>query len=440
MHPIVRASSAALLALASFPALAQPPQSAPPAAAAPAEAQARLNARAADLAAVMAGRVPADTVFAPVFLAQISPAQIKELADGIAAQFGPVEGVADVQPTGPTTATFRIRLARGTADARLSLDGGADHRVDGFLITAITPNDTSPDAITSRFSALPGRTGFTVTRLDRAGPREMLALNADQHFAIGSAFKLWVLDALAEEIAQGRRHWSDVVILSRRSLPSGQMQDWPQGSPVTLATLASLMISVSDNTATDQLIDTLGRDALARRVRATGHSAPSRMIPMLSTLEAFALKLAPAQQVDAYVNASDAAQIAMLIKLGTGLSAARIDTSQFAAQPRRINEIEWFASPRDVVGVMQSLVRRKDPMVLKILGINTGLSADQAGRFQRVGFKGGSEPGVLNLSWLVQTKAGTWYVVTQSWNDTAPGTVTTMPFVALGQQLLALVK
>ena len=33
--------------------------------------------------------------------------------------------------------------------------------------------------------------------------------------------------------------------------------------------------------------------------------------------------------------------------------------------------------------------------------------------------KGGSEPGVLNLTWLVRNRAGTWHVVTGSWNNPA---------------------
>src|SRR3546814_8402119 len=49
-------------------------------------------------------------------------------------------------------------------------------------------------------------------------------------------------------------------------------------------------LSVSDNGATDTLIHLLGRDAIEARMRAAGHSDPSRNIPFLTTVEAFALK------------------------------------------------------------------------------------------------------------------------------------------------------
>ncbi|MFL9455456.1 serine hydrolase [Tolypothrix bouteillei VB521301_2] len=47
--------------------------------------------------------------------------------------------------------------------------------------------------------------------------------------------------------------WKDVVQLqpSEKSLPSGMLHTWPDGSYLTVQTLASLMISLSDNTATD---------------------------------------------------------------------------------------------------------------------------------------------------------------------------------------------
>ena len=56
-----------------------------------------------------------------------------------------------------------------------------------------------------------------------------------------------------------------------------------------------------------------------------------------------------------------------------------------------------------------------------------------------VGFKGGSEPGVINLTWLVRSRAGAWHAVTGSWNDPqAP--VDEARFAALMQRSLQLVR
>lgn len=36
-----------------------------------------------------------------------------------------------------------------------------------------------------------------------------------------------------------------------------------------------------------------------------------------------------------------------------------------------------------------------------------------------IGYKGGSEPGVLNLTWLFRSEAGQWFVITGAWNKPA---------------------
>ncbi len=60
-----------------------------------------------------------------------------------------------------------------------------------------------------------------------------------------------MLDALRSSIDSGDHAWDEVVTLAagRKSLGSGILQTWPDGSPLTLHTLATLMISRSDNTA-----------------------------------------------------------------------------------------------------------------------------------------------------------------------------------------------
>src|SRR3546814_9187674 len=84
---------------------------------------------------------------------------------------------------------------------------------------------------------------------------------------------------------------------------------WPRDTPVTLQSLANWMISVSDNSAADTLIHLLGRESIEARMVAAGHSTPSRNIPFLTTVEAFALKGNNfADQRAAFLAGDDAAQ------------------------------------------------------------------------------------------------------------------------------------
>ena len=65
-----------------------------------------------------------------------------------------------------------------------------------------------------------------------------------------------VLAEVAREIASGRRSWNDTLAIRDewKSLPSGTMQNLPEGTEVTLREAAEAMISISDNTATDHLV------------------------------------------------------------------------------------------------------------------------------------------------------------------------------------------
>ncbi len=399
-----------------------------------------LGQTAPRLLELLAGRAQPDaSLFTDDFLKAIPPAQISAIVTQLSAQHGAAQSIGKVQVIGPRLGRVTILYERSSVVMDLRVTDEATPRISELRIVDVQPRNDSLAAIESDFRALPGQSGFGIYRLGSGRPELVAGYNPQQQFAIGSAFKLWVLDALAADVAAGRRKWSDVVPLGRPSLPSGDMRKWPAGSPVTLQTLAVAMISESDNTATDTLIGVVGRDRIGRHLIATGHSAPARTIPFLTTLEAFSLKAGPEEERDAYGKADDATQARMLAVLAPRLDAGKIDPSFLSGKPNAIDTIEWFASAEDLAELLDSLRRRPDPAVMAILGVNPGIGPDSASRFARVGFKGGSEPGVLNLTWLVQGKDGSWYAVTASWND-PEREVDLTRFVALGQRLLAQVK
>ena len=51
-----------------------------------------------------------------------------------------------------------------------------------------------------------------------------------------------------------------------------------------------------------------------------------------------------------------------------------------------------------------------------MLSQNPGIAIDKA-EFPWVGFKGGSEPGVMTLSWLLQRADGRWFAVSLFYAD-----------------------
>jgi beta-lactamase class A len=200
-------------------------------------------------------------------------------------------------------------------------------------------------------------------------------------------------------------------------MPSGLLQDWPTGSPVTLHTLASLMISISDNSATDMLLGIVGRENVERVMATIGVASAARNRPFPGTLEMFALKTAPEADQQAWVAADEAERRRLLETRYRRMEAQTIAPSIFTGPPLRIGELEWFASASDLVRTMVWLRRNGDDTARAILAISPGGPPTLRREFAYLGYKGGSEPGVLNQTWLIQNRAGAWYVVTVTWNN-----------------------
>jgi hypothetical protein len=102
-----------------------------------------------------------------------------------------------------------------------------------------------------------------------------------------------------------------------------------------------------------------------------------------------------------------------------GQAPSLADATQWVT-PRRVDEIEWFASPTELCRLMAALdVRSAAPglePLAEVLSRNPGLPIDAAA-FPYIAFKGGSEPGVLTLTWLVHAQSGARYFVGIGLND-----------------------
>jgi beta-lactamase class A len=207
-----------------------------------------------------------------------------------------------------------------------------------------------------------------------------------------------------------------------KSLPSGAMRDEPEGKAFSVRHFAEQAISVSDNTATDHLLAFVGRGAVESAVRASGHADPMRLVPFLSTRELFALKLlASPDERSAYIAADRTHKRRLLDGYDRRDPAEIMAHAESFTKPVSIESIEWHASPEDLCKLMVQLhVRAQAPAtapVRDILSINPGLP-DEKKQYSYIGYKGGSEPGVLNLTWLLQ-RAGDqkWLFLTVGFND-----------------------
>jgi hypothetical protein len=386
----------------------------PPTAVAPA-ADPALTARAGELIGVVAGTGDFDGYFAPSFHAALSKEKWDAVVTSMTAQMGKPLAIDSIKPATPFSADLRVRFERGIVNAQIAIDPAPPHRVVGLLFTGAEMAGDTLDKLAIDFRALPGTTGLGIYELGKGAPRLVAGIEPGKAMPLGSAFKLWVLGELSREIAAGNRKWTDVVPVGPPSLPSGITQSWPAGSPVTLQTLATLMISISDNTATDTLVTLEGRrlDEFVSMVGTPG------LAPILTTRQMFALK-SPANAglaVSWATLLAPSARRDLLAANAARLDATPVDRMLFAGKPIAIDTLEWFASPAQTAAMLDWFRLQGDKTPLSLLAINPGIDPATRGKFDYLGFKGGSEPGVITLNFLIKRKDGRWLAIAAGWHN-----------------------
>jgi len=390
----------------------------PPAATAPA-ADPSLTARSHELIGIVSGTGDFSGYFAPSFHAALPKEKWDAIVVSMTGQMGKPLAIDRLTAVTPFSANLRVRFERGVVNAQIAIDPAPPHQVVGLLFTGPEMAGDTLDKLAADIRALPGTTGLGIYALGEGAPRLVAGIAPDKAMPLGSAFKLWVLGELAREVSAGERKWSDVVAIGPASLPSGITQNWPPGSPVTIQTLATLMISISDNTATDTLVSLEG-EQLDHFVTQAG---VPRLAPVLTTRQMFALK-SPANADLATQWATSLAPSARRTLLDGNAARLRttpVDPMMFAGKPTKVDTLEWFASPAETAGILDWLRKQGGETPLSLLAINPGIDPTTRGKFDYVGFKGGSEPGVVTLNFLVRRKDGRWLAIAAGWHRNDAG-------------------
>ncbi len=338
--------------------------------------------------------------FTENFLQAVSLEQIKQIITQITEQLGSYQKVSRKAPD------FIVIFEKGKATARIVLDDSG--KIEGLFFTDLVPKVIDMKDAIKDFDMLQDKTSLFVLSFDpQLGDTQILVeIDGDEPLAVGSSFKLAILVNLQDKISKGELAWSDVIKLKPqwKSLPSGILQDWPNDSQLTLESLAALMISVSDNTATDSIIGILGTETIENFLMDRGIE---RNKPFLNTRTFFTLKAEEnADLLQSYLK-GNSTQRANIISESLERNLPELSDLFTEGKPVAL-EVEWFFSTRELCEFMREI------QYLPFLSINSGVADREA--WQRVAFKGGSEPGVVNLtSWLV-AKNGLHYCVSLTQN------------------------
>ena len=389
-----------------------------------------MQSRAEQLVAMLTAPGNEEGYFSPVFLNAVPVAQWRALAEKLRRDHGPPQTLSHLRAQSATIGAVEIRYANATLGFQMVVAPQAPNQVVGLRITGARQRDDSLEKIMAEIAALPGHAAFALARLTDGQPQLLRAHDADRALATGSSFKLAVLSELARAVAAKERRWTDVAPLTHKSF-SGRLAAAPDNAPMTLHSLALAMIAESDNSAADTLLLTLGRD----RVDAM---MPPESRPLLTTAEAFALKMPANADLRArYASAPTQGKRDLLDASAARLVANAIDVGTMATTPTAIDTIEWFASPNQMLGLLDQL-RRQSGDALPILAVNPGIAPGDAARWAYLGYKGGSEPGVIAMNFVGRAKDGQWYALAAAWNNSA-SLVDEGRFIALMSRMLTLI-
>ena len=310
----------------------------------------------------------------------------------------------------------------------------------GLLRPALAQTPATPNAAATPASSAPPSWDQIVTQLTAVAPTTVLLAaelsngkiapiashDPDQVTPIGSNFKLWILGALSQQIETGTLEWEQPVEIQERyiSVPGGDLRYVKPGTIFTLRYLAEKMMQKSDNTATDHLLFTVGRENVEQAMTTMGVADPGRNIPLISTRELAMMKFAyPKAKVDAYYAASVAERRQLL--------ATEVDQIPYSAlaninqtKPLELNRVEWFASRNDLARSMAWLLAQSGKPglrpVAEVITLDTPIPFDGQ-TWPYVGYKGGSELGLLSVTWLLQRQDGRFFVYTMGFEDTEKG-------------------
>ncbi len=327
--------------------------------------------------------------FASEFLSQVPINQISSVITSLKNQLGTYQGVEK------DGSDYVVNFSQSSLPTQIALNNRGE--IIELLLQRGLKISSLSEAI-AELKKLPGKINFLVKE-----DSEIIAdYNAKTTLAVGSAFKLSVLKTLKTQIASGKKSWSDIVTIKAedKSLPYGILQTWPDNSPLTLQTLANLMISMSDNTATDILIKQVGRESIESK-------SSEKNIPFLTTRELFTLKSSQNRKLLERYRQSDVKQRRQI--LAELANQPLPDVSEFIETNPNALDIEWFYNAEELCQLMEEVAD------LPLMSITPGIANPKD--WERVAYKGGSEPGVINLTTWLKAKNGKQYCIVATWNN-----------------------
>ena len=132
-----------------------------------------------------------------------------------------------------------------------------------------TANNSLDQQIKNRVASFKGRVSLFAKNLDTG---QTYTLNADERVRTASTIKIAVMVEAFARVAEGRAKWTDEVVLTKEKKygGSGILYELSDGLRLTLRDAVNLMMLISDNTATNLVLEVLTTDAVNARMESLG--------------------------------------------------------------------------------------------------------------------------------------------------------------------------
>jgi len=416
------------------------------------------------LAAASTSLADINARFAPEFLQSVPAADLQSFIDGLrTGNFGNAE-IIDLVTVTPAVITAVIRN-----DATDAVEGfvNLSTRLDGAgLITQLSVNNfggnvqffndqsLTLEQAADDFMNTGADNSLVVARINSANQCiPIVARQADTPRTIASIFKVWVLGTLGQAIAQGSISPTlDIPLDPAQFALAGTINNNSAGTVVSLSDMATLMIGISDNTATDHIHNLLPQTMLDNIVDAYGHATPQLMQPLLSISQQFSLYFTfPLDIASSYVNGSEAFQAQFSVDeiepIGSVLGGDFFHNSLLV-------DAAWMASPLDACNAYARLRNSAPVGTAQFEIIDRAMSAsvaqpDVRNAWDRAWYKGGSLAGsnggvneqrVLTHAWFLESAERGRFFVGAFANNRFSGNIDAFEVQSLTSRMLELVS
>jgi len=144
-----------------------------------------------------------------------------------------------------------------------------------FLTATAFAQSTSPtntkldEQVKNLISTFKGKVSLYAKNLDTG---ETYAVNADERVRTASTIKIAVMIEAFARVSEGKTKWTDEVVLTKEKKVSGSgiLFELSDNLHLTLRDAVNLMMMLSDNTATNLVLDVLTTDAVNARMESLG--------------------------------------------------------------------------------------------------------------------------------------------------------------------------